>query len=434
MDKTLSSGTFKVLPVLVCGRGEIWERTFGKIVEGLKKNLSSDIQVLKGVIINEEKEVLTLKESIIEADLVLLYKPHLGLGNCVLKMAEFGLPIILFNEENQVWTPLDALEYIYPRENLWVAINYEDINSRLNILSAKKKIEKTRILILNADYTHWEKFLCRVSGGLEAIREKFGIEVSYVKSDEVVKRWESIDEKNAKIIAEEWMKGAKKIVEPEEDDFIAVARLYLVMKDILKEEDAQAITMAYGDDHLPVPCFAYTNLRDEGIPAACEADIISLLSMIILHWLTYKPSFMGNTFIDPDDNAIIITHCVCPRKMAGYNISPVRYTLRNYHNQKFTGSLTAFVKMGINQEVTVCRLSGDLRDMLVTRGVVVDCKNSDDCEDISGYCRMVVKIKIDAPKKFIHKTSGNHQVMVYGDYREELRELNKLLGITTVEV
>lgn len=434
MDKRLASRTFAVLPILVCGKGEIWEKTFEKMVKDLKENLSGDIQVLKGAIINEEKEVIALKESITEGNAILLYKPHLGLGNCVLKIAEFGLPMILFNEENQVWTPLDALEYIYPPKNLWVAVNYEDLNFRLNILGAKEKIEKTRILIFNADYKHWEKFLCRVSGGLEAIREKFGMEVEYVNSDEVIKRWENMDEKNAKIVAEEWVKGAEKMVEPEENDLIAVARLHLVMKDILKEKNAQAITMAYGDDPLPVPCFAYTNLRDEGIPAACEADIISLLSMIILHHLTDKPSFMGNTFINPNDDAIIITHCVCPRKMAGYNTSPVSYTLRNYHNEKFIGSLTAFVRMNLDQEVTVCRLSGDLKDMIVSRGKVVSCNDSDDCEDISGYCRMVTKIKIDTPVEFIHKTSGNHQVMVYGDYREELRELNKLFGITTVEI
>ncbi|MEM3465067.1 MAG: hypothetical protein QW566_01210 [Candidatus Jordarchaeales archaeon] len=56
--------------------------------------------------------------------------------------------------------------------------------------------------------------------------------------------------------------------------------------------------MAYGDNPLPVPCFAYVTLRDEAVPAACEADIISLLSMIILHYLTGKPSFMGNTLAD----------------------------------------------------------------------------------------------------------------------------------------
>jgi len=105
------------------------------------------------------------------------------------------------------------------------------------------------------------------------------------------------------------------------------------------------------------------------------------------------------------------------------------------------------VKINLDQKVTVCRLSGDLKSMIVAKGKIVDCKNSDDCEPISGYCRIddcepisgycriddcepisgycriMAKIKIDAPIEFIHKTSGNHHVVVYGDYTEELREL-----------
>jgi len=50
-----------------------------------------------------------------------------------------------------------------------------------------------------------------------------------------------------------------------------------------------------------------------------------------------------------------------------------------------------------------------------------------------GTCIFTIR-KIDTPAEFIHKTSGNHHVMVYGNYREELRKLNGLLGITTVEV
>jgi L-fucose isomerase-like protein len=45
-----------------------------------------------------------------------------------------------------------------------------------------------------------------------------------------------------------------------------------------------------------------------------------------------------------------------------------------------------------------------------------------------------VKIKIDDPRGFVHETSGNHHVMVYGDFREKLRELNRIFGIATVEM
>ena len=188
--------------------------------------------------------------------------------------------------------------------------------------------------------------------------------------------------------------------------------------------------MAYGEGPLPVPCFAYTNLRDEGMPSACEADIISLLSMIILNYIAEKPCFMGNTFIDTTDETLILSHCVCPRKMEGYNTNPTPYTLRRYHREKFTGSLTAFVKMKKDQEVTICRLSGDLKNMLITSGIIADSVEMED----DTYCRVKTKVKIKNPKEFIHKTTGNHHVMVYGDYREQLRKLNEILGITTIEV
>jgi L-fucose isomerase-like protein len=420
----------KIIPVLVCRKGQVKENFMEEKVKQLRKNLKIDAQILKDIVINEETDVPFLNEHVAKADVILLYKPHLGLGNCIAKISEYSLPIILFNDEGMVNNPLDALEYIYPREKIWVAIDYQDLNNFLGALSVKKKLGQTRILILNADYPHWERFLCRVHGGREAIKEKLGIELEYVKSEDVIRKWENMDEERVKPLVENWVKEAEKIAEPEEKDLIAVAKLYLVMKDLLKENNAQAITMGYGENPLPVPCFAYTNLRDEGIPSACEADIISLLSMVILNYVAEKPCFMGNTFIDTTDETLIISHCVCPRKMEGYNTNPVPYTLRRYHREKFTGSLTAFVKMKTDQEVTICRLSGDLKNMLIASGIIVDSVEMDD--DI--YCRVKAKVKIKNPKEFIHKTTGNHHVMVYGDYREQLRKLNEILGITTTEV
>ena len=428
MKESLLSESLKVLPVLVCRKEDVKRNFLERRIEQLKNNLTFKPQLLKAAIVNEERDVSSLEKPVEKADVILLYKPHLGQGSCVVKISEYGLPLILFNKEGKVNNPLDALEYIYSRKKVWVAVDYSDINSYLRLLSLKKEIEHTKILVLNADYPHWERFLCRVLGGLEAIKERFGIDLEYVKSEEVIDRWKSIEEKRAMSIAEKWMKEAEKMVEPEEKGLLSVARLYLVIKDLLKERGAQAITMAYGDYPLPVPCFAYTNLRDEGIPAACEADIISLLSMIILHYVANKPCFMGNTFVDLNDEAIILSHCVCPRKMKGYNAGAAPYVLRSYHKEKFAGSLTAFVKMDTDQEVTICRLGGDLKTMLVTKGKIMSC------EDLEDYCRVTVKIKIDDPKGFIHKTSGNHHVMVYGDFREQLRELNRIFGLTTVEI
>jgi len=344
-----------VLPVLVCRKEQTEAIAFGSRIEELRKNLTVEVHLLKEFVVNEEKDIGPLKRHGMDADVILLYKPRLGLGNCVIKIAEFGLPIILFDEEHQARWPLDAMEYIYPRENVWVAVDYPGINFRLKLLKAKKRIKGTKVLVLNSDYPHWENWLCRIPGGFETIKEKLGMEVEYVKSTDVIERWENVEEQKAKTVAEKWSMGAEKVIEPKEDDLIAVARLYLLMKNLLEERDAQAITMGYGDNPLPVPCFAYTNLRDEGMPAACEADIISLLLMIILHHLTGKPSFMGNLFVDPNDRTIMLSHCVAPRKMRGYDTPPVPYVLRDQHHGLPVGSLSAYVGLDVGREVTVVK-------------------------------------------------------------------------------
>jgi L-fucose isomerase-like protein len=420
----------KILPMLVCRKEQVQENFMNEKVKQLTKSLKVHVQILKGIDVYEEKDVPLLDEYATKADVILLYKLHLGLGNCIVKISEYNLPIILFNDEGLVNNPLDALEYIYSREKVWVAVDYQDLNNYLTALSAKKKLAQTRVLILNADYPHWQRFLSRVHGGSEAIKQKLGIDLEYVKSEEVIKRWENVSAERTRPLVENWMKEAERIVEPEEKDIVAVAKLYLVMKDLLGEKNAKAITMAYDINPLPVPCFAYTNLRDEGVPSACEADIISLLSMIMLNYVAEKPCFMGNTFVDATDGTLIISHCVCPRKMEGYNTNPEPYTLRRYHKEKFPGSLTAYVKMEVGREVTICRLSGDLKSMLIAKGTIVDCVDSDADE----YCRIKAKVKIENPKEFIHKASGNHHVMVYGDYRNPLKSLNETLDIATIEV
>jgi len=419
----------KVLPVIVCREEQIRDIDFQKRMAELKKNISIKARILEECVISGEKDLVKLEDHVSEADVILLFKPRLGLGSCIVKIVESNLPVILFNKEGSVWTPLDALEYVYPRSNVWVAADYRDLNSRLKILEAKKNIGNTKLLVLNADYPHWERWLMRVPGGLNMIKERFGIGVEYVRSEEVVGRWRRIEEEKVKGVVEEWMGNAEKIIEPSRSDVEKVARLYLVMKDLLSEKGAQGLTMAYGDDPLPVPCFAYVKLRDEGVPAACEADIISLITMVILHYVTGKPGFMGNLrHVDPNNNTLMISHCVAPTRMAGYDEPALPYVLRNQHWGPPAGVLSAFVPMNTGQEVTVCRLDGELKSMLITRGVIEECR------DLEEYCRNTVRIRISDVKKLIHSTSGNHHVMVYGDYRREIRELNKLFGIDTIEV
>lgn len=145
--------------------------------------------------------------------------------------------------------------------------------------------------------------------------------------------------------------------------------------------------------------------------------------MTILHYLGNKPGFMGNIFIDMKKSYLTIIHCVIPTKMAGYDEKAHQYILRDQH-----WGLSAYVKMKTNQKVTVCRLDGKLENMVITTGNIMKC------EDLKGNCRHTVSIRIKDVRNFIQNTSGNHHVMIYGDYIKELKKLNKLLGVNTIKV
>lgn len=105
----------RVLPVLVCRKGQVKDNLMDEKLKDLRKNVRSDVQILKHIVINEEKDISLLKKPQAEAEAILLYRPHLGLGDCIVRISEFNLPTIIFNDEGLICNPLDALEYIYPK-------------------------------------------------------------------------------------------------------------------------------------------------------------------------------------------------------------------------------------------------------------------------------------------------------------------------------
>lgn len=420
---------FRLLPALVSREKSLDSTPWEKFLENLSSHLPSDVLILSKVTICRVEDVEEFEKLAGEADAVLIYKVGLGLGDALRKIAEAGKPLLLFAGTKDVRYALDALEYVYPRKETWVATDFEDLVVRLRALLARKRLAHTRVLVLNADYLHWQRWLCRVQGGLAAIKARFGVEVQGIRNSEFIQRWQNVDPERVTETVRLWREEAKEVVEPGEEDLEVVAKLYLAMEDLLTEHSAHGLTMAYGEDPLPVPCVPYMWLRDRGFPAACEADILSLLTMVMVHHLLDKPSFMGNTFIDLENNVILLSHCVAPRKMAGYKGIPLPYVLRSQHWGKQPGSLSAFVELTPGQEVTVCRLAGDLRSMLLANGEIQAC------EDLAGFCRITARVKLNgSAREFIRRTSGNHHVLVYGDHRDELQALNELLGIETIKI
>ncbi len=434
----------KVKPIFILNKGEnafrypdgtrdiiTDERTVAQRVTRIRKELRKKLQLgpslLEDAIVTSEEELVSLKNEATQADALLIY----FIGWVPLqRLFTWRLPIIAFGGPYVPTLPLYALGVEKDtKPDITIALDYQDIDETLQVLAAKKKLQNTQIALFGLPpemFSRWHHL-----PDFELAREKLGVRFCSVEIREVASRLPEIKEGEAQTLAERWLSEAAKVVEPSKTDIVDVARVYLILAKLLKEQKANALGINclefMGSLNILAPCYALTRLRDEGIPAACENDIIALLSMMLLGYIADRPAFMGNTVgAIPEDNILRISHCVVPTKIAGFNQPPQPHTLKNYHGGYRRG-VTAFVEVNTGQEVTMARLSRNLDKIQITNGMLTECRDTI-------LCRSTFTIKVSDVRPFVHSAQGNHQSMVLGNCSRQLKTLCNSLGINSIVV
>lgn len=396
----------------------------------LKDRIGSEAEILDPAVIRVAADIAVLKETLAEADAVLLHILGLmPLGD----LLEGDIPIMAFAGDRTPMMGLYALP-IEEREahpNLTFCLDYEEISQCARLLSVKKRLSNTRIAFIgdiSGLGSHWEHLPDR-----EVLQQKFGIDMAFVSAAKFAGEVARIDSTEADAVARRWVRDAVSAEEPSTDEIVQVARVYLAMRQVVERTDSQAVAVGCLElmylQNLVPHCFALAALRDEGIPAACESDVSALVTMLILGYLSNKPAYMGNTVrADPEGNLLMISHGCTPAKMAGLDKPPMQYTLVHSYSGRFiegTG-LTSFVELDKGQMVTVGRIARNLDRLYVTTGEIIDCRDT--------LCdRTTVDLRVPDVCRFFHNAPGNHQVLVYGDHIEDLRNLCGLLGIDLLE-
>jgi L-fucose isomerase-like protein len=62
---------------------------------------------------------------------------------------------------------------------------------------------------------------------------------------------------------------------------------------------------ALGPIDVSLPCIAWSRMNDDGIPAACEADVGAVASLVMTHYLFDRPGFQQDPVADTADDTII---------------------------------------------------------------------------------------------------------------------------------
>ncbi len=286
-----------------------------------------------------------------------------------------------------------------------------------------------------------------------------GINMPHLDTYQIVKRIDTISDKDAKKVLEK-VRGIignikRRIKETGEtltdDDLLVQCKIYLAMKILVKENSLDAL----GNKCLPElasseygcgvsACLAHALLNDEGIMCACEADMPACLTMYILHLFTGQIVYFGDiAALDKKQNVAIFFNCgSAPFSLAEskdkITLWPVPQFMASvavtstWQGGTSRGATTGFhLRKG---DVTLARIGGGkgTARMHIAKGKIIEPEVEKESVGVEvRWPRATVKfdgILMD----FLRKATGHHYSIVYGDCTGELVELCDLLGIDAI--
>ena len=253
-----------------------------------------------------------------------------------------------------------------------------------------------------------------------AMGERWGVEMVDVPLDEVVSGYKSVSDDEVQDITDEFIGKAHGIKEPSRDEVVKAMRLYRAVKGIVERYRLNAFTLNCFD-LIPTTrttgCVALALLNQEGIPAGCEGDEQTLLTMLAVQAATGQMTFMANPskILDNAAHEMVFAHCTIAPAMAD------RYIVRDHY-----GSLSGVAVEGIFEpmDMTVVKCGGrDMERYFISRARLLECTTN------PNMCRTQLHLRLDEPLDyFLERSIGNHHVIVRGDHAHRIEATLRHLG------
>lgn len=383
-----------------------------------------DVELVGRDLLRVSDHLSRLKGTMEDVDGVLVFNLTSTVGHLVRGITDYNIPTILFSQpfSGHDWCQIADMQREGRRIEVMATSDFGELARALRAFRTVRRLRDTKIL-------------CITGGGLNKnlanqVKERFGTTISLVGADELVEAYNAADESKAKRLAREVTNGAEKVVEPSTEEIAKSCRLYYAMKNMLEQEDAQAIAInclgLFAQGRLPAyPCIGFSRLNDEGLVGACEADLYSTMTMLTFAYLVERPGFISDPVIDTSKDVVIHAHCVSATKMGGCNAERCPYVIRSHMEDDKGAALQ--VQMHIGQKITMARYLGT-DTMLISTGEIVDTPV------LERGCRTKITTKVaDARKVLRQYTGGLHRVIFYGDHVEDIYRLSHFLDFKVVE-
>jgi len=298
----------------------------------------------------------------------------------------------------------------------------EDVCEAINTFAVIRKLKASKILVVTPR---------EMQKTIDAIRTNLGPEIVNLSADELNAAWKAADRRKAEEQAQAWIRRADRVVEPKPEEIRNSAAMYLGMASLVEKHKAQAIAvdcleLFYKQKMFAYPCLGFFQLNNDGLVGACEADLTSASTMLLLRYLTGRASYISDPVIDTAKNQIIYAHCVAPSKVYGPNGPECAYEIRDHSEDRKGAAIRSILPLG--------ETLSTLEFVSPSKTVVFHLSRTVDNLEEDRACRTKLAAEVrDARRLMEGWDFGWHRVTVYGDWKTQVSHTAALLGWKFVE-
>lgn len=383
----------------------------------LMRMLENEFQAHFTILGDDEKAVSQWKDSHATPDFVMTATG--GVENLFMRILpelNSDIKIIADGRNNSLAAALEILSFLksnYRSGKIIHGSNEEIVNG---VRTEMKLLQGVRI----GCFGQPSDWLIDSNVNRETIANKYGITVVDISLGRLMDEINAADKAEAVKVAQSCTKNAKAIVEPSCEDMLKAAKTYLAIKKICTEEGLSAMTIRCFDIVNAcgtTSCLALALLNDEGIVAACEGDMQTLITMILAQRLCVEKAFMANPSMLRDDCSLL-AHCTVPLSMCE-NI-----TLRSHFESSIGVAIQGVLPC---TDYTLLKWGGDKLDrFFVTEAKALPIEYS------NHFCRTQILLNANLKPYLLNKTIGNHQVIIRGRHADEIRKFMQENGVEEI--
>ncbi|TKJ34999.1 MAG: hypothetical protein CEE38_16195 [Planctomycetes bacterium B3_Pla] len=409
-------------------------------IEAMKARLTraekelGNVELVMGQSSSTEETAAVLKKAGPTAPVLVINVQNFALTRVVTPILDGSHPMVFFS------LPASGHDWMYAprwhsrghRVTLLASSNYDELERALRLLRVIPMMKQTRILLFPPARG------TKPAQSPDQVKKRLGADVVAIEEKAFSEMISAAEDNAVRAEINRWTENAKEIIEPNKEDIRKAARVSVALQNLMERERAQGLAVGTCMGWLPkgFPCLGFARLRDSGIPAACEGDMDSLLTMMLFQYLIDRPGFQGNATFDTARNALWTAHCTAPLKMDGPDGKDAPYLLRGHSEVGGSGCVPE-VQYRLGQTVTRAKLI-NLDTMLASTGKIIEVP----AKSVHGCRSQIVTEVNDATKMAANWSSVLetedamtllHRVVFYGDHMDSVHHLARLMGMKVVQ-